>query len=144
MSEYIYKTSEEILDDICALVENTPLEEAMNGKIYQEGFRPRDSKSEDLVVIYTAGVAKGEIVTGELTFNLYVPDIQPYKNGVYVRKKRRLSALSQALQSWIASQTLGKTEYKLSQLEPIKVVKDREINQHLLVLHVQYEYCVNN
>lgn len=139
-----YKTSEEVLDYICSLAENSSVAEAITGKVYQDGLRPRDSEKEDLVVVYTSGVADGELVRGELTFNLYVQDIQPYRNGVYVKDSRRLSELSGIFQEWIASLRYGISEYKLTQLEPIRTEEDRDLNQHFLILHVQYEYCLIN
>ena len=117
-----YKTSEEVLDYICSLAENSSVAEAITGKVYQDGLRPRDSEKEDL----------------------YVQDIQPYRNGVYVKDSRRLSELSGIFQEWIASLRYGISEYKLTQLEPIRTEEDRDLNQHFLVLHVQYEYCLIN
>lgn len=143
MSNWSYKTSEEILAYFCTLAGSGSIAGVINGNIYQDGVRPRDSQKEDMVFIYTSGVTFGERVKGEITVNLYVPDVQPYTNGVYVKDGARLVTLSQYLQTW-ASSLPGTIDYKITQTEPIRVVEDREIHQHFLVLHLQYEYCLTN
>ena len=62
MTAWSYKTSEEILAYFCGLADSGSIANAISGKIYQDGIRPRDSKKEDMVFIYTSGVTFGERV----------------------------------------------------------------------------------
>lgn len=149
----LYKTSEELMGDFCSLMKTYPfsyegasqtIADLINGDIYQDGFRPRESEKEDAVVIYTSGVTTGDIVKGEMTINLYVPDLNPFNNGVYVKDSGRITALAKALQMWLASLRYGATDYRIIQLEPLKSVEDRDLHQHFLVAHLQYEYCLTN
>ena len=148
-----YKTSEDLMADFCDLLQNThftynnqdtTMADLISGNIYQSGLRPRDSQAEDIVVIYTSGVTTKDIVKGEMTINLYVPDVHTYPNGVYVKDSTRITALANALQTHLTALTYGVTDYRIIQLEPIKSVKDKELHQHFIVAHLQYEYCLIN
>ena len=50
------KTAKEIVGDIMDLIKADPIAKLVDGRVYRQGFRPRDSKLEDIVVIHTAGV----------------------------------------------------------------------------------------
>ena len=77
------KTSKQVQTDIIDLLQNSELAAEVTGEIYRKGYRPRDSRKEDIIVIFTTGLPD-EIQTGVVTVNIYLPDIDPYSNGVQV------------------------------------------------------------
>lgn len=78
------KTSRQVQGDIYRLLRSSDMFPQLSGEVYRQGMRPRDSQLEDAVVIFTAGLADGDIETGVVTVNIFVPDIDPYSNGVFV------------------------------------------------------------
>ena len=82
------KTGKQIQSDVLALLKSSTLPSIISGKVYRKGCRPRDSKAEDAIVIFTTGLP-GQIRTGVVTINIYCPDIDPYENGVLVEDSQR-------------------------------------------------------
>ena len=72
------KTGKQIQSDVLALLKSSTLPSIISGKVYRKGCRPRDSKAEDAIVIFTTGLP-GQIQTGVVTINIYCPDIDPYE-----------------------------------------------------------------
>ena len=64
------KTSKQVQGDIYRLLRDSVLYTQITGEVYREGLRPRDSRKEDAVVIFTTGVPD-EIETGVVTVNIY-------------------------------------------------------------------------
>ena len=89
------KTSKQVQGDVYRLLKDSTLYSMISGEVYRQGYRPRDSRLEDAVVIFTAGLPD-QIQTGVVTVHIYCPDIDPYGNGVLVedgdRKSTRLNS----------------------------------------------------
>lgn len=68
------KTGQQIEDDVFELVQNSELSYLVKGKIYKEGTRPVNSLNEDAIVSFKTGL-DAQFQQGELTLNIYVPDI---------------------------------------------------------------------
>ena len=68
------KTGKQIQGDIRKLLMDSTLYTKISGEVYRNGYRPRDSRREDAVVIFTAGMPE-QIQTGVVTINIFVPDI---------------------------------------------------------------------
>lgn len=68
------KTGQQIEDDVFDLVQDSELSSFVKGKIYKEGTRPVDSENEDAIVSFKTGL-DAQFQQGELTLNIYVPDI---------------------------------------------------------------------
>ena len=68
------KTGQQIEDDVFDLVQDSELSSFVKGKIYKEGTRPVDSENEDAIVSFKTGLDT-QFQQGELTLNIYVPDI---------------------------------------------------------------------
>lgn len=136
------KTASQVQSDVIALLENSPLSRAVTGSIYrgtpESSYRPRDSKKEDIVVIFTAGET-GEIQSGVVTIQIYVPDVAPYSNGVYLEDGARTAQLQNAAQSWVAALTLMRTQYLFKQRGAIYSVPQHEIQQHYIVVKLHYQ-----
>jgi len=131
----IYKTGSQVQDDVYQLIRNSDLANAINGNVYKDGYRPRDSEKEDIVVIFTTGLAD-EIQTGVVTINIYVPDVDPYANGVFVKDGLRCSILEEAADSWLDS---IQSDYRFTLNNTIHTTADEDINQHFVVVKLNYK-----
>ena len=86
------KTSKQVQGDVYRLLKDSTLYSMISGEVYRQGYRPRDSRLEDAVVIFTAGLPD-QIQTGVVTVHIYCPDIDPYGNGVLVEDGQRTEDL---------------------------------------------------
>lgn len=131
------KTAKEIQGDIITLLKASGVQSLVNGSVYRNGYRPRDSRLEDIVVIFTTGLPT-QVQTGVVTINLYVPDIE--LNGVYVENGARTAALERALQTWVDNLSCRKSGYKFTQQYTVTTEADDEIQQHFVVVMLRYDY----
>ncbi|MDR0207342.1 MAG: hypothetical protein LBI45_08825 [Bacteroidales bacterium] len=132
------KTAKQIQSDIIELLKDSELSNAVNGKIYRFGYRPRNSQAEDIIVIFTAGFAE-QIQTGIVTINIYIPDIENVDNGVMLENGRRGGELEIAACNWVESLTADKSDYKFSLQQTVYTEAEPEINQHFVVVKLKYE-----
>lgn len=141
------KTAKEIEGDVFSLLKNTAitwegqqktLEEIISGSVYRFGSRPRDSKLEDAIVKFSAG-RTDQIQTGVVTVNIYVPDIDPFLNGVLTEDQPRCSELEIAANRWVERLTANRSDYKFSCPITIHTVPAEEINQHFVVIALNYK-----
>jgi hypothetical protein len=136
------KTGKQVQSDIIALLEGSVLANAINGKIYRStpdsSYRPRDSKSEDILVIFTTGLPD-QIETGIVTLNIYIPDIENPDNGVLVEDGHRCEEFEIAASIWVESLTADKSDYKFELQQTIYTESEPEINQHFVVVKLRYE-----
>lgn len=132
------KTGKQVQSDVLTLLKNSMLPSIISGGVYRNGYRPRDSKQEDAIVIFTAGLPS-EIQTGVVTVNIYVPDIDPYENGVLVEDGQRCETLEQAAALWVDSLTAAVSNYRFKLQQTIYTEEEPEINQHFIVVKLKYE-----
>jgi hypothetical protein len=137
------KTGKQVQSDIIALLKDSALAGTVNGKIYratpQDSYRPRDSKAEDILVIFTTGFTE-QIETGIVTLNIYVPDMESPDNGVLEEDGRRCEELETAASLWVESLTAGKSDYRFKLQQTIYTEAEPEINQHFVVVKLKYEF----
>lgn len=137
------KTDKEIQGDFLAMVKASPLAEAVNGSVYRasadSSYRPRDSKNEDIEVILTKGFTE-QVQEGVITILAYVPDADPYDNGVLVEDGARTAQLARVAQDWIDSCPERGTGYALDQQDTIVSIACPEINQHAVSVQLHYEF----
>ena len=136
------KTAKQIQSDIINLLKGSDLANTVNGKIYratpESSSRPRNSKAEDILVIFTKGFP-WQIQTGIVTINIYVPDIENPDNGVLIEDGRRCEELEIAACNWVESLTTDKSDYKFSLQQTIYTEAEPKINQHFVVVKLKYE-----
>ena len=125
------KTGHEIQGDILGLLKSSTLASAISGGVYRAGYRPRDSRLEDAVVIFTAGLPT-QVQTG------VVPDIE--LNGVWVEDGARAEVLEAAAQAWADSLTCAVSDYKFAVQQTVTTEAAPEIQQHFVVVMLRYEY----
>lgn len=118
---------------------NSTLNGLISGSVYREGMRPRDSRLEDAVVVFTAGLSE-QIETGELTVKIYVPDVDPYQNGTLVRDARRVAEIETAASSWVEGLRTAQDGFLFSLADTIRSRPDDEIGQHYVSVHISYRY----
>lgn len=137
------RTGKQIQGDIYRLLKNSTLSEALTGEVYRNGYRPRDSRLEDVIVTFTAGLAD-EIETGVVTINIYVPDIDPYDNGVWVEDGARTEEVEQMAQAWVDDLTADRSNYLFSLKQTITTVEEAETREHFVVIKLGYRYFDGN
>lgn len=131
------KTAKQVQTDIIALLRGSELAAEISGEVYRNGLRPRDSRLEDAVVIFTTGLPD-EIETGVVTVNIYVPDIDPYENGVLVEDGERTEKLEILVQDWVDSLLGSGTNYVFELRQTIYTEAEPDIKQHFVVVKLGY------
>lgn len=136
------KTSKQIQGDVYRMLKDSLLANEISGGVYRKGMRPRDSRLEDAVVAFTAGTP-GEIQSGVVTINIYIPDIDPYDNGVYVEDGERAEELERLAADWVQDLTADRSDYLFSLQNTITTEEDEEIKQHFVVVKLRYDLYEN-
>lgn len=131
------KTAKQVQTDIIALLRGSELAAEISGEVYRNGLRPRDSRLEDTVVIFTTGLPD-EIETGVVTVNIYVPDIDPYENGVLLEDGERTEKLEILAQGWVDSLLGSGTNYVFELRQTIYTEAEPDIKQHFVVVKLGY------
>ena len=135
------KTSKQVQSDIIALLKGSVLDTSTSGDIYRgtpdSSYRPRDSRKEDIVVIFTTGIPS-EVETGVVTIQIYVPDITPYEDGVFVEDGRRTEEVEALADKWVDSLTCDRSNYKFKLQQSIHMQANPDIHQHFVVVRLGY------
>ena len=137
------KTAKQIQGDIYSLLRGSALAGHISGAVYRNGLRPRDSRAEDAIVIYTTGLPD-QIQTGVVTINIYVPDIDFDGNGTWVEDGARTEQMESLAQEWVDSLTADRSAYKFALQQTIFTEAEPSINQHFIVVKLKYEYFGKN
>lgn len=135
------KTGHQIEGDVFQLLKASSLSTMISGGVYRHGTRPRDSKKEDAVVIFTGGFTE-QIQSGVVTINIYVPDKTPNKNGVYIENGARCEAIEAAAQLWVES-LMSLPYYDFSLQQTIYTDNAPEIHQHFIVIKLKFKNSQN-
>lgn len=132
-------TAHKVQDDIMALLRESELVDYVTGEVYREGYRPRDSRKEDIVVIFVTGTPE-QVERGAVTLNIYVPDITPYNNGVYVEDGLRVSQIEHLADLWVQSLKARRTNYLFNLLRTISTMREETTHEHFVVVQLEYTY----
>ncbi|MBO7471100.1 MAG: hypothetical protein J6T78_04455 [Bacteroidaceae bacterium] len=131
------KTAKEIQQFFYHLVKDSILANGVSGSVYLDGYRPRSSKEEDIIVSFTTGNAE-QIQQGVVTITVFVQDIAPYENGVKVENGSRTLELEQLALQWFNSLT-AQLDYKLSLNDIIGTYADEQTSSHFVSIPIYYE-----
>lgn len=131
------KTGKQVQGDIYRMLRESDLSSVLTGEVYRGGLRPRDSDKEDAVVIFTTGLPT-QIEEGIVTVNIFVPDIDPYDNGVLVENGARTEEIEALAAEWVESLTTEKSCYKFDLQQTIYTEEEAEIHQHFVVVKLHY------
>lgn len=132
-------TAHKVQTDIMALLADSELCAEVSGKVYRAGYRPRDSRLEDIIVTFVTGTPS-QVERGAVTLNIYVPDITPYNDGIYVEDGHRTSLIEELADRWVQSLTTSRANYKFTLLRTISTDNDEAIHQHFVVVQLEYRF----
>jgi len=132
------QTGQQIEDYVFGLVKNSPLASLINGNVYKFGTRPRDSKKEDAIVKFVTGY-DGQIQSGTVVINIYIPNIDAFNNGVLVRDITRCSEIEISANQWVESLTACKSDYLFRKAQTIYTEEEPEINQHFVSVRLRFK-----
>ncbi len=132
-------TARKVEEEIARLLTLSSLSREVNGSVYFQGLRPRNSNKEDIILSFITGTTE-EIEKGVVSVIIYCPDIQPYENGVYAPNLRRLAELESFAQEWVESLTLNQTAFKIEQMQAIYSEEEGTKNEHVVVIRLKYRY----
>ena len=138
------RTGYQVLTDVYQLLKGSALAEMVSGGVYYAETRPRDSKDEDIVVGYLAGVP-ADLQQIVVNINIFVPDIDPWSNGVLTPDIARLSAIEQAAAQWAESLTVAATggKYQVSLYDNIHTGEAMGIGQHYVNVQLRLRHWSN-
>lgn len=137
------KTGKQIQNAIWKMLSDSVLGMEINGNVYPEGQRPRDSQQEDAVVIFTSGLTD-EIQTGVVTINIFVPDQDFYGTGQLLENGERTTELEMLAQEWVDGQTCDLSNYKFKLRQTITTDYEQENHQHFVVIVLGYDYYADD
>lgn len=132
------KTEKEILSDMYRMIDGSTLAEKVNGKVYLEGHRPPDSRKEDIVIIFTAGLP-GDMDTGAVTVHVYVED-KDFGNGCPEEDAGRVAEIEAAARDWFKSLTAAGSNYKFGLRQTIGSQAGEDDGQHYVVISLNYKF----
>lgn len=134
------KTSKEVEGDVYRLLSQSLPDGALTGNVYRHGMRPRDSRLEDAVVIFTGGLTD-EVQTGVVTINVFVPDIDPWQNGCLTEDSARCEQIEALMRSWAMGLTASRTGGYLFRLQTaIATYACSETAEHFVAVKLAYRY----
>ncbi len=131
------KTEKEIVGDIMKMVKAHSIAHTVNGDVYRKGYRPRDSRKEDIVVMLTTGFPN-QIEEGVVTIHAYVPDFE--FNGVMVEDGRRCEEIERAMTDFAESLNTNGSCYKFRLQATVSTEEAPDIEQHFIVAMLYYKY----
>lgn len=134
------QTAHQVLRTLRAHLIGSPLAKAVSGGVYYDGTRPRDSRREDIVLIFTEADAR-EVQQGTVTVLIFFPDIAPWTNGVFVEDGARAEALERLALAWAESLTADKTEGYLFRLKDAPhTLPEPETHEHFVSLRLAFKH----
>ena len=133
------KTSRQVQSDVFRFLKDSALSEMISGGVYRSGMRPRDSRAEDAVVTFVTGM-NGDTQTGVVVVNIFVPDIDPYANGVLVENSERTEEIEGEAARWVESLTCALSNYKFRLAATIQTFDEPSRREHFVTVRLGYTY----
>lgn len=131
------KTGQQIENDIYTMLEGSVLAAEISGKVYKFGLRPKDSVTEDAVVKFVEGEGV-QVVNGTVVVNIYIPDIDPYNDGMYVRDVLRCEQVEAKAGEWVEALTADKSNYLFRIAQTIYTEDEPLIKQHFVSVRLKF------
>lgn len=127
------KTSLEVEADIYRLIKDSELGRAIKGNVYRRGYRPADSKKEDIIVHFLSGTPS-QFQRGVVIVNAYVPDVT-LGNGQRISDTARLTELAQLIRPTLHANT---SEYDIVEDEMATVEQLGDMAQSVLTIRLRF------
>ena len=136
------KTGQQIEDDVFDLVQNSELSSFVKGKIYKEGTRPADSDNEDAIVSFKTGL-DAQFQVGELTLNIYVPDID---NGskTLVKDIARCREIEEKSDKIVRTFSSGEYLFTLGAIPQTYQLQSEDINKKQHFVNIKLRFSRNS
>ena len=132
------RTSKEIQTDLLALLVDSPLAQAVSGKVYRGGQRPRDSKTEDITLHITT-VTASQRQEGVAVVNAFVPDIPVGMTATLTEDARRTAELERIATNWAEGLTANLTgEYLIRLASAVYTMQEKETKEHFVVVKLRF------
>ena len=125
--------------EVYSLIRNSRLAASVSGGVYRDGYRPRDSRLEDIVVTFVAADAR-QIQEGCVNVNVFVPDIDPFNNGVWVEDGARTAEIESALDDFISGIDPSSTDYLFRLREAVFTLEDPGTRQHFVTARMSFRH----
>ena len=138
------KTGKEIEGDILALLRSSYIVTGkagvpgIGGGVYRATMRPRDSRAEDMTVMFTTATAQ-QTQVGIVTVNVYVPDLLNRANGVTSEDGARCEQIERLAQDSVDWLKADKSDYLFSLERAIHTNRDPEISQSFVVVPLRFK-----
>ena len=132
------RTSKEIQTDLLALLVDSPLAQAISGKVYRGGQRPRDSKTED-ITLHITSVTASQRQEGVAVVNVFVPDIPVGLTATLTEDARRTAELERIATNWAEGLTANLTgEYLIRLASAVYTMREEETKEHFVVVRLRF------
>ena len=134
------KVETQIEKDFFHFVKESPISSAIKGKVYRDGMRPRNSKAEDAVVIFSSGL-DGQIQDGVVVLNVFVPKKPFGKDTEPVKDIERVDMLEQIIRDWL--RFWSNTEYLIVTKERPTITSREDPETHETYIHTRIKFRRN-
>ncbi|MDR1974844.1 MAG: hypothetical protein LBQ31_09290 [Bacteroidales bacterium] len=131
-------TGQQVEDIVFDLVQNSTLASAINGNVYRAGTRPKDSQDEDIVVKFIEGF-DGQIETGRVDVNTFIPDIHDTENDSYFKNVDRCRQIEEIADTWIKSLP-SELDFYYTLANTINTEQEQALNQHFIAVRLEYKF----
>lgn len=141
-------TAGQILDDVYTRLRTSYFATQISGIVYKQSSpeskspRPRNSKLEDAIVIFSTGNAE-QVQEGTITVNIYVADIKPFNNGVHVENRQRCEEVEILASQWAELLIEESNDFLFDLGGIIYTESENSINQHFIVVKLKYKLITN-
>lgn len=129
------KTAKQIEKDVFRIMRDSELKNVIGGKFYRAGMRPKNAKTEDVVVKFLTGIDEQE-QSGVVLVHVYVPNIQASNDGELVENITRIDELEELLNTTVANLEDG--EYLFEKDGTPNSFPVEGIEQHFINMRLKY------
>ena len=133
------RTGSEVEGDVLGFARGGALAREARGGLYRGGCRPPDSRAEDIVVAFTAGLP-GEVARGVVTLRAFVRDVA-LAGGQRAPDLGRCAALERAAAAWVdglSCAACGGYRFRLE--STIRTEASPETGEHFVVVKLGYDF----
>lgn len=134
------KSEKNIERDLFKLIKASSLSEMVTGSVYRKDMRPDNSSKEDIVVKFLAG-EEGQIQTGIVIVNIYVPDITAKQYSHPIENTKRVEELEDAVIAFVND--CKDTEYLYELDGSPTSLSIPEILQHVVYSRIKYKRIID-
>lgn len=130
------KTEKQIEKDVFRIIRDSELKAVIGGVAYRDGMRPKNAKTEDIVVKFLTGI-DGQEQSGIVLIHIYVPNIKsPSGDGELVPNITRIDQLEEIVNSMVSS--LESDEYLFEKDETPRSYPADDIEQYFINIRLHY------